>query len=406
MKILIVTSDYPPEIRSASKLVYDLRNHLIDIGYETDVVTTNSKYNIDKNWEYADDTHVSTPVRVNVFSHHNVSYYLRGLSQLFMPFQFMKAIRKHLNKKYDLVIIYSPPLTLGLVGVLLKMKWNTTTVLNIQDLFPQNAIDLGILRNKLLIYLFKYIEKVCYQKNDWITFHSASNLKFISKMYPKLTDSKSLILHNWQKFPEKLKVNNSYVYQKYGIDKSKKIAIFAGVLGPAQGLNKLIQLAKNSQLKNNDWHFLILGNGAEKEALIKQILDLKLQNIKIENFVSPDEYEQILSGCHAGMVFLSEYNKTPVVPGKILGYMASKKPVFCVLNKESDAHDMIKAAKCGKSTISSLGDNEIADAFDEFCNRNVNLHQQGSNGYNYALKHYSIDKIVQRLFQKIQFGEK
>lgn len=401
MNILIVTDSYPPEIRSASKLVYDLRNHLSEVGFDTDVITTEAKYNIDNHFDFNDDLTVSAPVRVKVLEHHNVPYLIRGISQIMMPFNFIMAFKRYLNKKYDIVIIYSPPLTLGLFGAYLKRYYADTTVLNVQDLFPQNAIDLGILKNRLAIKFFRYIERLCYRFNDIITFHSKNNLELSNKKFRKELDGKSIIMHNWQKFGAQLIKNQGHVREKYRIHKSKRIAIFAGVLGPAQGLEKLIALAEEAQHNNPEWHFLVLGDGSEKINLVEDAAARNLTNIQFENFVNPEEYNVILSGCQLGLVFLSENNKTPVVPGKILGYMEAKVPCFCVLNRQSDAHELVRMAKCGTTIFSDLSGKEIGETFGDLVSQYHRLESLGLSGYAYAKKHFEISVVVGKLLEEI-----
>ncbi|XAT58192.1 glycosyltransferase [Rhodobacteraceae bacterium IMCC1335] len=401
MKILLVSDSYPPEIRSASKLVYDLRTHLVDLGFETDVITTEAKYNIDKKSVFKDDAGVSEPVRIKVLEHHNVPYVIRGISQLLMPYYFYKGFKKHLNRNYDLVIIYSPPLTLGLFGAYLKRRFAKTTVLNVQDLFPQNAIDLGILKNFLLIKFFRYIERFCYKHNDLVTFHSQSNLELANKEFMNELSGKSIIMHNWQKFENTSYKDEAYVRKKYGIAGDKKIAIFAGVLGPAQGLNNLIELANTIQVDAPEWHFLVLGDGAERKKIQSLAEAYKLSNIQFEDFVSPDEYQKVLSGCQLGTVFLSELNKTPVVPGKILGYMEKKVPVFCVLNRESDAHELVASAECGATTVAGIGAKEIGRSFLDFVSNYEMFKAMGQSGYTYARENFVIDVVVNGLLEEI-----
>lgn len=401
LKVLIVTDSYPPEIRSASKLVYDLRNYLIGIGFDTDVITTEAKYNIDKNFDFIDDLAVSAPVRVKVLEHHNVPYVIRGIAQIMMPLNFIMAFKKHLNRNYDIVIIYSPPLTLGLFGAYLKRNFADTTVLNVQDLFPQNAIDLGILKNILAIKFFRYIEKLCYRFNDIVTFHSKNNLELSNRKFSADLEGKSIVMHNWQKFSGEIIKNQRYVREKYSIGESKRIAIFAGVLGPAQGLQNLIALADEVKHSNPEWHFLVLGDGSEKIQLMANAKTRNLTNIQFEEFVNPDEYTKILSGCQLGLVFLSENNKTPVIPGKILGYMEAKIPSFCVLNRQSDAHELVRSAGCGSTTFSDLSPKEISYSFAELIAHSDRFGSIGSSGYDYVKKNFEISVVVDELLKEI-----
>ena len=402
MKILIVTDSYPPEIRSASKLIYELRIYLKNIGHHTDLITTSPKYNIDKSWVFEENLGLSKAINVNAIPHHNVSFILRGISHIIMPFQFYFMIRKKLKVDYDLCFIYSPPLTLGLVGYFLKMNSNILTVFNVQDLFPQNAIDLKILKNKFLIKVFKKIEKLCYLRNDVTTFHSNNNLLHVKKNYNQIDHSKFLVMHNWINFDEKSVNNERYVRKKYRISNHKKIAIFAGVLGPAQGLDNLIMIAEEVRLTKPNWHFLILGGGSDASRIKSIINERQLTNIQLEDFVNPQEYSLVLSGCDLGLVFLSNMNKTPVVPGKILGYMQSKKPIFCVANLESDAHEILSISNSGRSVFALASKDQILKEFGLLVDDDQHLSKLGENGYKFAKKNYEISVVVNKLFHTLK----
>ena len=161
MKILLVTDSYPPEIRSASHLMLELAVELKRREHDVSVVTTWPEYNLDqtndrKTFNELEIEGGISIIRVKTLPHHNVNYFLRGLAQLLMPVQLLLKLRKY-QIKPDAVVVYSPPLPLALVGSWLRRK-GARNLLNVQDLFPQNAIDLGILKNPQQIKFFRKLE--------------------------------------------------------------------------------------------------------------------------------------------------------------------------------------------------------------------------------------------------------
>ena len=139
-----------------------LREHKIT------VITSWPKYNLAKSskqdiFSEKKIENGKTILRIKTLPHHNVNYLLRGIAQLLMPLLFFLKLRKY-KIRPDVVLIYSPPLPLALVGSLLRIN-KVRFVLNVQDLFPQNAIDLGILTNPLLIQFFSYLEGFAYKRN-------------------------------------------------------------------------------------------------------------------------------------------------------------------------------------------------------------------------------------------------
>lgn len=397
MKILLVTDSYPPEIRSASHLMLELAQELQHRGHEVTVITTWPEYNLDQaiehrefsEWEVEDGIKV---IRVKTLPHHNVNYIVRGLSQLLMPLQFLLKLRRY-KVKADAAVVYSPPLPLALVGSWLR-KFGVRNILNIQDLFPQNAIDLGILRSSAQIRFFKALEKYAYKTADIITVHSEGNRKMLLEQQSNI-ESKLKLLHNWvdveHHSAEKTSVNFK---QKWGIT-HKHIAVFAGVMGPSQYLDLILAIAE--QFKDeSDLLFLFVGDGKEKERLQNLAMTKGLLNVRFEGFISREVYPDLLSACSIGLVCLSPQNQTPVVPGKILGHMAAGLPVAAFLHTASDAHQMILDAKCGVSA-NSANVHECVQVMRDLLAREYEFEQIGLAGKQYAIQHFSKEVCVSQL---------
>jgi len=352
MRLLVITVAYPPEIRSASHLMHEFVEELKKRGHEITVITTFPqddlmKKGLNKNYKTLSDEEGVEVIRVKTLPLYKINYLIRGVIQLVLPLIFYQAARKFISKKPDAIIVYSPPLTLGLAAVWLSKRYSAKTILNIHDIFPQNAIDLGILKNKLLIKFFEYIEKWLYKKVDLVTVHSPGNKQFLIEN-KQLPPEKIEVVHNWVDYDFFSNAVRGYKFRKkYDID-SKLVILFAGILGPAQGLDVIIDIAKKIEKKSMA-HFLFVGDGTEKKKLEDIAINFKLSNVSFYPFVSKEEYSSLLKDVDVGLVALNADNKTPVVPGKLLGYMASELPVLAVLNKESDCHQIIKQSECGFS---------------------------------------------------------
>ncbi|NDY83465.1 glycosyltransferase family 4 protein [Orrella sp. NBD-18] len=402
MNILLVTDSYPPEIRSASHLMLELAQELKCRDHRVTVITTWPEYNLDQDQALRDFKEFETEdginvIRVKTLPHHNVNYLVRGLSQLLMPVQFLLKLRKY-KIKPDAVVVYSPPLPLALVGSWLRRK-GVRNLLNVQDLFPQNAIDLGILTSKMQIKFFQAIERYAYRTADVVTVHSDGNRKMVLQQHPEL-GSKLRLLHNWVDIDHHSHEDESSsrtqvdFRQKWGI-KQKHVAVFAGVMGPSQYLELILGVAERLQ-DQNDLLFLLVGDGKEKEKLQALAKDKNLNNIQFEGFISRDVYPDLLKACSIGLVCLSPQNKTPVVPGKILGHMASGLPVVAFLHTASDGHAMIADAKCGVSANSADWE-DCAEVLRALMQRSDEFESIGLSGKKYATEHFSKEVCVSQL---------
>ncbi len=404
MNIVLIADSYPPEIRSISLMVQELAEELVSRGHSVTVVTYWPRYNLSADAKKIKFKDLSIKnnvrvIRVKTPPHHNVNFIIRGISELISPFLFWVKIKKLINQKINAVIVYISPLPLALVGSKVKRKYGSRFLLNIQDSFPQNAIDLGILKNKLLVKFFEYIEQKVYRYADKITSHTESSRKFLIED-KQIPPDKISIVRNWIDVSPYIKARKTDLFRKkYGLEE-KFIFLFAGIIGPAQGLDLIIKVA-NELSEMSEICFLLVGHGSEKE-ILKKTADLyRLKNVIFKDFVPIEEYPNLVKNADVGLVCLSSKNKTPVVPGKILGYMAASIPVVAFLNKESDGHTLIKEAGCGYSIASDTSPEEAKNIIIRIYNEKRKLGQYGENGFRYVSKHFTKSSCIDKLIKLI-----
>ena len=402
MNILIVTSSYPPEVRSSSHLMQELAEELACRGHNVTVGTSYPEVNlsaetIGRKFPVYEKKNGICILRVKtpLHPHKKANFLLRGISYIILPFLFFIRIKRHLINTIDIVIVYSPPLTLCLVGSMVKKTYKSKFILNVQDIFPQNAVDLGILTNGWLIRFFERIEKKAYLDADIVTVHSENNRKFITRNN-RCAPNKIVTLHNWIDLEEFQTNDKTGIFRKtFPHIRNKFVFFFGGVLGPSQGLELIVDAAK--LLKNiKEIAIVLVGDGLEKERLEKKVKAYRLKNIFFHQFVSKQDYQGLLAEVDVGLVCLSKKNKTPVVPGKILGYMAAGVPVLAFLNNESDGHQIIREAGCGFSEESNDPE-KAAELMMTIYQKKEVLEQLGINGANYAAKHFSKNVCVNKL---------
>ncbi|MEK7089450.1 MAG: glycosyltransferase family 4 protein, partial [Patescibacteria group bacterium] len=399
MRILVVADVYPPEVSSAANLMQELAEGLAHKGHAVTVVTAYPKHYLteaskDVVFEERSDENGIEVIRVRILPHHKVNFIVRGISQLTMPFLFFRKTKKYVKGKIDAAIIYSPPLPLGLIAGMLKRRYGARTLLNLQDIFPQNAIDLGILKFKPAIWFFERIEKCVYKKVDVITFHSEGGRKFLieTKHVPAY---KIVAVPNWVDIEAYQVGAGEKSFRKEWNLENKFIFLFAGIFGPAQGLEFVLRVAE--ELKDiKDAAFLLVGDGMEKEKIVARTKELNLTNVVIKPFISQKEYASLVAESDVGLVCLSTKNKTSFVPGKLLGYMAAHKPALAFLNKESDGFHAIKDAECGYATTADNLGEATSLARKMYSERGV-LPAMGERGFIYAKKNLSRDVIVEKL---------
>ena len=412
MKILLLTDYFPPEIGSASHLFYELGKELVKKGDEVHLITGFPRYNVNKKElpskyrkklimsENFEGLKVYRIKRIPFTRKINI---LRGVDQFCTAFLFF--IRGLFKGKYDKVLIYSPPLTLGLTGYMLKKIKKADMIFNVQDLFPQSAIDLGAIKNNLLIKILEKIERFIYNKSDYITVHSEGNKEHVVNKLDnkKEKGNKIEVMPNWVNTDEVKPGNkNNFFAKKYNL-KNKFVVSFAGVLGYSQDIDIIVKAA--SKLKNlQDLLFLIVGDGAEKEKIEEDIESLKLKNVKMLPMQPKKVYPYILKSSDVGLVTLKKEVKTPVVPSKLLNIMSAGIPALGAMPLHGDAPKLINNSNCG-ICVKAEDINGFVNALKKMYDNKELCKKFGRDGREYVKNNYSLEycsERYRRIFNKIE----
>ena len=390
MRILLLTDAFPPEIRSSSLLMRELAEDLSQAGHIVTVLTCQPRYNLAE-----ENSGNSLPlqretipgmetVRVATPAIHNVGHWRRGLGQLSLPLLFYRAARK--LSPPQIILCYSPPLPLALAAQWLARRWNVPWILNLQDLFPQNAIDLGALRNPLLIRFFRRMEQSAFFQCSAITVHSTGNADWLRRQ--GVAEQKIYVIPNWVDAAQYQTADKTSV-QKFRTRAGGKncfLVLFAGVMGHAQDLNVIVEAAANLQ-DTPGIKFVLAGDGAARKWVETQIVERNLRNVQLLPFVPPEEYPALVMACDAGLVTLRKEMTTPVVPSKLFSLMAAGLPVLLSVNEQSDARRIAGEAYCGK--VLPPGDNQaLAEAIRSLANNKEQAEELGRNGQRFAEKHF------------------
>lgn len=389
MRILLITDSYPPEIRSASQLMKDLADGFKKNGHEVGVATSYPQYNLGEEKKSFPEISAEDGIqvlRIKTLPHHKVSFIIRGIAQLTMPYVFFYKIKKYFREKIDVVIIHSPPLPLSMAAHKVKKFYGAKYILNLHDIFPQNAIDLGVLsgwKYGPIIRLFERMEKNAYKNADLIVVPSEKHKIFLADKRGVKNDKISVVYHWIDVEPYRDFKKTGRFRKLYGLE-NKFIFLFGGVLGPSQGLDLIIRAAE--KLKDNkEIIFLFIGDGGAKESLVKMAEEKGLENVIFKPFIPVRDYQELVKDSDVGIVCLTSRNTTPAVPAKILGYMVVSVPVVVFVQEESDAHLIVEEARCGYSAVSD-NENETLAVIKRIYNERDKLGEYGRNGFNYLLK--------------------
>lgn len=342
---------YLPSTKSSAKLIHDLAFEFDRLGHQVTVITVSDL--IKSDFEITNENGIRV-LRVKTGKIDGASKIVRAFNELMISRNIWKTGKKYFESNpCDLIVWYSPTIFFGSLVAKIKKRFSSRSYLILRDIFPEWAIDAGILKKGIVSRFFQIKELEQYNAADIIGVQSPANLEYFQKNF--LSDRiKIEVLYNWTSSVEKGIPNSSY-REKFGL-KDKVVFFYGGNIGLAQDFDNIIRLAEN--LRNEDRaFFLIVGDGSETERLKKIILIKNLQNIRICEPVSQKEYLAMLSEFDVGMISLDKKMKTHNFPGKMLGYMYFSMPVLASINPGNDLKFLLEEENAGLVSIN--GDDHL-----------------------------------------------
>lgn len=271
----------------------------------------------------------------------------KGFAQISIEPIFIKAIKTYFtNVKFDLVMYSTPPITFAKAVEFVKKRDGAKTYLLLKDIFPQNAIDLGMMTKhglKALIYqFFRSKERRLYAVSDRIGCMSQANVDYVLKHNPEVDSNKVEVCPNSIEVIDRSvsEETRTEIRAKYGIPQDKKVFVYGGNLGKPQGIPFLIECLK-SQEGNPDVFFLIVGDGTEYSKLEAYFRDAKPSNMKLMKQLPKNDYDTMVAACDVGMIFLDHRFTIPNFPSRLLAYMQVKIPVLAVTDPNTDISKVI-----------------------------------------------------------------
>ena len=396
--ILLISAYFPPEVGSASHLFYDLGRELAKRGYHVTVLTGYPSYHVDRTqlpdrygnglWmtEQMDGMRL---IRVRMPRMPRNIPVLRGLEQVAMSLAFSFAGFAKVPHRPDVILIYSPPLFLGLTGLIVRLFRKSRVFLNVQDLFPQSAIDLGILQNRVLITFFRKMESFLYRRVDIVTVHSPGNRDHV--VASGGDPGRTIVVHNPVDTAGIVPGPRENEFRaNHRIPPEQFVVSFAGVLGYSQDLDTVIDAAALLR-DNHQVMFYIVGDGVEKSRLLQKAGDAP--NVKFLPMLPKAEYASLLRASDVCLATLRPEVKTPVVPSKILSVMASARPLVAGLPLEGDAPAIIREGDCGLC-IGPEDPKGLAGAIKFLYDHPARATELGVHGRRYVEQHFALTGIV------------
>jgi glycosyltransferase involved in cell wall biosynthesis len=401
LRIMFLTHYFPPEIGAPQARMFELARRLDELGDTVTVVTAFPNYPtgiVHEGYrgrfameERMDGVRV---LRRWVFATPNSGFFKRILNWLSFVASSLTAARK--VGPVDVMFVQSPPLPIGLATLAYARIKRAPFVFNVSDIWPQSAVELGVLRSKLAIKLAEMLEMHIYRRAARVTVPTPGMLeRLAARGVPR---EKLVLLTNgvdtalYQPQPP-----DADLASRLGFD-GHKVFLYAGTHGLSQGLDVILEAAKIT--KNPDVLYVLAGEGADKAALVAKAKSEGIANVRFLPNQPKASMPALLNSTYAGIISLRPLDLfRSAFPSKMFESMAVGQPLVAALWGE--AAEMVRTAECG--VVTEPGDaSELRDAVESLAGDPQLAREMGMHGREYVAEHYNRAKIAVRLHELLR----
>ena len=249
-----------------------------------------------------------------------------------------------LGPKADLTIIISPPLFIGIPIALIARLKGSRTIFHVQDLQPDAAVDLGMLKPGPLTSLLFFLEKITYRLADRISTISQGMLEKIASK--GVVREKLSLFRNWAHDHLVSPMTTETRFRREWDLMGRFVALYSGNMGVKQGLDSLLDAAAALN-GHRDIVFLIVGDGGEKEALMERASAMKLDNVQFRPLQPMDQLSELLATADVAVVPQKPGVKDIVLPSKLGNLLASGRPIIAAAERDTEFGKIVLDSGCG-----------------------------------------------------------
>ncbi|OPC00325.1 glycosyltransferase WbuB [Elizabethkingia ursingii] len=342
-----------------------------------------------------------TILQVKTLNIQKINIIEKGIGTLAIEYQFLSAIKQYLpQKKFDLILYSTPPITFARVIEYIKKRDDAYSYLLLKDIFPQNAVDMKMIKKGSFIYkLFLKKEKRLYEISDTIGCMSPANVNFVLNHNPEISSGKVEVNPNTIE-----PVNYNYstkeknkIREKYNVPVDKKILVYGGNLGKPQGLDFLLETIYTT--KQNDAFFLIVGDGTEFLKMKLWFETHKPSNAKLLQRLPKEDYDKLLAACDIGLIFLDKNFLIPNFPSRLLSYLEMKMPILAATDPNTDIGTIVEESGCGYKVLAG-NQNDMQEKLNKMLKDD--LSRLAENGVKLLYEKYTVSNSYDLIINKFQ----
>ena len=364
MRIALIADTFPPLRTSGAVQLRDLSREFVRQGHALTVLLPAA--DLQQPWSM-EDFDGAQVLRLKAPKTKDIGYVRRTIGEFLMPFSMLRNLRKSplANTQWDGVVWYAPTIFLGPIASALKKASACKGYLIIRDIFPEWAVDMGLMGRGLPYRFFDAVARYQYSVADVIGMQTPGNEPYFAA-WRRQAGRRLEVLQNWlgapANAPSTIVVGDTPLA-------GRKVFVYAGNMGVAQGMGILLDLAQRMRSRE-DVGFLFVGRGSDAQRLRDDAKARGLNNVLFRDEIHPDEIPNLYAQCHIGLVALDPRHKTHNIPGKFLTYMQSGLPVLASVNAGNDLVGLIEQERVGRASVDASADSlaraagELVDSLD------------------------------------------
>lgn len=390
------------ESLKAKNLYTDLLREFVKNGHQVYVISPIEKRaNVETHIVYEEN---ATILRLQIGNTQKTNIIEKGISTLLIEPTYKKAIKRYFAEiRFDLILYSTPPITLVSAVQYVKKRDGAKTYLLLKDIFPQNAVDLGMMSKTgvkgLLYRYFRFKEKKLYRVSDYIGCMSEANVCYVVKHNPEIDPARVEVCPNSIEVIDKSvdAETRCAIRKKYGVPLDKIVFVYGGNLGKPQGIPFVIECLRECQ-GVKDAYFLIVGDGTEYSRVEAFVKAEKPDNVKLMKRLPKEDYDTLVGACDVGLIFLDHRFTIPNFPSRLLSYMQAKLPVLACTDPNTDIGKVIVDGGFGWWCESN-----DAGGFAELVSRaaSCDRRQLGIRAFDSLCEHYCAEKSAEMILSSI-----
>ena len=332
----------------------------------------------------------------------------KGIGQLMLESQFKRALKRFFGGvKFDVILYSTPPITFNNVIKYAKKAsgGKALTYLLLKDIFPQNAVDMGMLSKTgvkgVLYNIFRRKEEELYRISDYIGCMSPANVRYVLDHNPEVDSEKVEVAPNSYDVdssscnPQKEEI--AEIRKKYEIPTDKPVLIYGGNLGIPQGIPFLMECME-ANADREDCHFVIVGSGTYYQRLAEWYKKRKPKAVTVMKGLPKADYDKLVSTCQVGLIFLDYRFTIPNFPSRLLSYLEYKMPIIACTDPNCDTGIIARENGFGMYTPSN-DVKAFTHAVDSMLGSDIKA--MGERGYEFLMANYLVEHTYKAIMKHI-----